>query len=49
MVNSFRALQHTLIEEDEPFRVDAMLMGLPSLPLASDVRPILLGRQNAFF
>jgi hypothetical protein len=38
-----------LIEEGEPFRVDAMLMGLPSLPLASDVRPILLGRQNAFF
>jgi hypothetical protein len=38
-----------LIEEDEPFRVDAMLMGLPSLPLASDVWPILLGRQNAFF
>jgi hypothetical protein len=38
-----------LIEEDQPFRVDAMLMGLPSLPLASDVWPILLGRQNAFF
>jgi hypothetical protein len=38
-----------LIEEDEPLRVDAMLMGLPSLPLASDVWPILLGRQNAFF
>jgi hypothetical protein len=38
-----------LIEEDEPFRVDAMLMSLPSLPLASDVWPILLGRQNAFF
>jgi hypothetical protein len=38
-----------LVEKDEPFRVDAMLMGLPSLPLASDVWSILLGRQNAFF
>jgi len=38
-----------LIDEGEPFRIDAMLVGLPSLPLASDVRPILLGRQNAFF
>ena len=38
-----------LIEEGEPFRIDAMLMGLPALPLASDVRPILLGRHDAFF
>jgi hypothetical protein len=38
-----------LIEEGEASRVDAMLMGLPALPLARDVRPILLGGQNAFF
>jgi hypothetical protein len=38
-----------LIDEGEAFRVDAMLMGLPALPLACDVRPVLLGRQNAFF
>jgi hypothetical protein len=33
-----------LIEEGEAFRVDAMLMCLPALPLARDVWPILLGR-----
>ena len=33
-----------LIDEDEPFWCDAMLIGLPAPALASDVRPVLLGR-----
>jgi hypothetical protein len=38
-----------LVDEDEPVRLYTLLIGLPSPALASDVWPILLSRQNAFF
>ena len=38
-----------LVDEDEPLRLDAPLMGLPAGPLTGDVRPRLLGRQHGFF
>jgi len=38
-----------LVDEDEPLGIDASLVALPALPPARDVRPVLLGRGEAFF
>jgi len=38
-----------LVEEDQPVWLYALLISLPSSALASNVWPILLSRQNAFF
>jgi hypothetical protein len=38
-----------LVDEDKARRIDPALMTLPPRAAAGDVRPILFGRQNAFF
>jgi hypothetical protein len=38
-----------LIDEDQPCSVDLALMRLPALPLAGDIRLILLGGPICFF
>ena len=38
-----------LVDEDEAPGVDLVLMRFPALPLAGDVRPVLLGRHHRFF
>ena len=42
-------LDPSLIDEDEPPRIDLPLIGFPARPLAGDVRPVLLAWQNGFF
>ena len=38
-----------LIDENKPPGIDLPLIGFPARPLAGDIRPVLLARQNAFF
>lgn len=42
-------LDPCLVDEDEAAWIDAGLVRPPALPLASDVRPALFGRQHGFF
>jgi hypothetical protein len=49
MVNSFRALQHTLVEEDQAVGIESGLPGLPASPPAGDVRAGLLNGEQCFF
>jgi hypothetical protein len=38
-----------LVDEDKPLGIDALLMPLPALAPPGNVRPILLGGEDAFF
>jgi hypothetical protein len=42
-------LQHTLIDKDQPLRIEVMLQGLPSLPSASDIGTSLFKGEQRFF
>lgn len=44
----FEAVPRT-IDKDQALGVEPMLMGLPALPLARDIRALLLDRQDRFF
>ncbi len=39
----------SLINKDEPPRINLHLIGFPARPLAGDVSPVLLARQDGFF
>jgi len=49
MLNSSRALQHTLVDEDQALGSDAVLILDPLPPSASNVRPVALAGDDAFF
>lgn len=42
MLNSFRALQHTFIDEDQLLRIEIELTIKPDAPALQDIRPVLL-------
>ena len=37
------------IQKDQPAGIDTVLPGLPALPVASDIRPVLLAGERGFF
>jgi hypothetical protein len=39
----------SLVDKDQPRGVNLVLVRLPALPLAGDIRSILLGGTNCFF
>jgi len=49
MLNSSRALQHTLIDEHKPGRIEQALFAHPASACSRDVRTLLLCRVQAFF
>ena len=49
MLNSSRALQHTLIDEHQPGRVKHALFSHPASSRPRHVRTLLLRRAQAFF
>jgi hypothetical protein len=49
MLNSFRALQHTLIDEHQPGRIEQALFAHPAPACPRHVRSLLLGRPQGFF
>ena len=49
MLNSFRALQHTFVDEYQPGRVKHELLSPPASACAGHVRPLLLSGVQRFF
>jgi hypothetical protein len=49
MSNSFRALQHTLVDEDQAAGIEAGLPGSPAPSPAGDIGAGLLSGEQRFF
>jgi hypothetical protein len=49
MLNSFRALQHTFVDEHQPGRVKHELFAPPAAACVGHVRPLLFGGVQALF